>query len=85
MNAPNQTSASMGASNSKLYEIDVSTILTSANQFKYMANPSHENIKFQTLFQQFSLDIGRLDIKIKIIHSIRIFTFILFYILHMLF
>ena len=81
MNAPHHTSSTMGASNSNLYEINASTILSSANQFKNMTDFNHENIKFQTLFQQFSLDIGRLDIKIKIIHSLRLFTLLLFYIL----
>ena len=82
MNTSHHGATSMGiTSNSKHYEIDASTILSTANQFKNLTDFAHETIKFHTLFQQFSLDIGRFYVKIKVIHTIRLFTFLLFHLL----
>lgn len=69
------------SSNSRHYEINASTILSTANQFKNVTNLNQDNVKLESLFQQFSIDIGRFGVKIKIIHTIRLIALLLFFLL----
>lgn len=82
VNATHQGTTFNGfSSNSRHYEINASTILSTANQFKNVTNLYQDNVKLESLFQQFSIDIGRFGVKIKIIHTIRLITLLLFFLL----
>ena len=82
VNATHQGTTFNGfSSNSRHYEINASTILSTANQFKNVTNLNQDNVKLESLFQQFSIDIGRFGVKIKIIHTIRLITLLLFFLL----
>lgn len=71
-------SSGYSSSRSKQYEINTSGIFTSVNRFKISSDFSHDDFQMHSLFCQFSLDIGRYDLKFRIFNSFRVFIYPLY-------
>ena len=81
MTIRDEQSSAFSSSRSRQYEINSSTMFSQANKFKISGDFTHNDVRFKTLFVQFSLDLGRFDVKFGWINNLRLFVFPFFLIL----